>query len=110
MRIHLIRRETIAAFADQHPQGRSSFVEWLLKVKYADWELPSDIKSTFPSADLLGMGSNRVVFDIGGNKYRVIGKYAFGDNQIHLFICWVGAHSDYDKLCKTNAQYTIAVY
>jgi mRNA interferase HigB len=86
MKIHLIRRETVNAYQKQNAQCRVSFDEWLVKLKYADWAIPEDIQSTFPSADLLGKGGNRVVFDIGGNKYRLIAKYAFGDIQVHLFI------------------------
>lgn len=110
MRVHLIRKETVWRFTIQHATSRFSFEEWLFKLKYADWELPSDIVVTFPSADLLGRGSNRVVFDIGGNKYRVIGKYAFGDKQVHLFVCWIGTHSAYDKICKYGVQYSITDY
>jgi mRNA interferase HigB len=65
---------------------------------------------TFPGTDLLGDGSNRAVFDIGGNKYRMIGKYAFGDNQVHLFVCWIGTHAEYNKLCKAGEQYHVSKY
>lgn len=107
MRIHLIRKETIESFVIQHARSRSIFNEWLVKIKYADWEIPSDIKSTFPSADLLGRGTSRVVFDVGGNKYRVIVKYAFGDRNVHLFVCWIGTHAEYNKLCDSMSQYHI---
>ena len=52
------------------PQGRASFGEWLAKLKYADWQVPADIQATFSCTDLLGNGSNRAVFDIGGNKIQ----------------------------------------
>jgi len=84
MKVHLIRKETIAVFVRRNAQSRTSFAEWLIKIKYGDWESPADISAIFPSADLLGNGSHRVVFDIGGNKYRMIGKYVFGDKQMHL--------------------------
>lgn len=84
--------------------------EWLIKLKYADWEVPADMQVTFPSTDLLGKGSSRAVFDIGGNKYRMIGKYAFGDKQAHLFICWIGTHAGYDKLCSVGEQYHVNNY
>lgn len=110
MRIHLIRKESIEAFVLQHASSRSFFNEWLVKIKYADWGIPSDIKSTFPSADLLGKGTNRVVFDIGGNNYRLIVKYVFGDRQVHLFVCWIGTHAEYDKLCEIRMQYHLNNY
>jgi mRNA interferase HigB len=110
MRVHLIRRETIEAYAVENARSRPSFAIWLTAVKYAKWNRPSDIKKTFGSADLLGDGSNRVVFDIGGNNYRMICKYAFGERQVHLFICWIGTHAQYDELCDNKEQYTITNY
>jgi len=110
MRIHLIRKDTIEQFGSKNAQSRGPFEEWLTKLKYADWESTYDMKLTFPSVDLLGNGSNRAVFDIGGNKYRLIGKYAFGEKQIHLFICWIGSHAEYDKICKLNQQFEINIY
>lgn len=110
MRIHLIKRQTIEHFASLHASSRSSLRDWLGKIRYADWESPADIKQTFNSADLLGKSSNRVVFDIGGNNYRMICKYVFGKSQIHLFVCWIGTHAAYDKLCAAGTQYTVNNY
>jgi mRNA interferase HigB len=110
MKVHLIRKETIEGFARQNAQSRASLEEWLTKVKNADWEKPADMQATFRSTDLLGKGSSRAVFDIGGNNYRMICKYAFGDNQVHLFICWIGPHAEYDELCDDDEQYTISIY
>lgn len=66
MKVHLIRKETIEEFAKKNAQSRTSVSEWLVKVKFADWNTPAEIQNTFGSADLLGNNSNRVVFDIGG--------------------------------------------
>jgi mRNA interferase HigB len=82
----------------------------LILLRFADWNVPRDIVSTFNSADILGQGSNRVVFNTGGNKYRMICKYYFGKKKIHLFVKWIGTHSEYDKLCKENKQYHIDQY
>ncbi len=106
MKVHLIRKETIEAYACDNARSRASFEEWLTKLKLAVWNKPTDIQLTFGSADLLGKGSNRVVFDIGGNNYRLICKYAFGEKQVHLFVCWIGTHAQYVKLCKNNEQYS----
>ena len=110
MTIHLIRKDTIELYSIQNAQSRDAFEEWMSKLKNADWVSSADMKSTFPSVDFLGKGSSRAVFDIGGNKYRLIGKYAFGEKQVHLFICWIGSHAEYDKLCKMNDQYTVNLY
>ena len=110
MRVHLIKKQTIQDYIDGHVSGKSSFEYWSEVVKYADWDSPADIQKTFRTADLLGRGTNRVVFDIGGNKYRIICKYHFGSAKIHLFVCWIGPHRKYDQLCKQGDQYTINDY
>ena len=110
MKVHLIRKETIESSVAGNARSKPSFAIWLTAIKYADWNAPSDIKQTFGAADLLGNSSSRVVFDIGGNNYRMICKYAFGNKQVHLFICWIGTHAEYDKLCNNEEQYTITNY
>ena len=110
MKVHLIRIETIENYVLSNARSRSSFEDFLEKLKHASWLKPLDMRSTFGATDLLGKGSNRAVFDIGGNAYRMICKYAFGDRQVHLFICWIGTHAEYSKLCTCNHQYTITQY
>lgn len=108
MRVHLIKRLTIKQFVAKNARGRSSFQNWLTVARFADWNKPEDIRKTFGAADLLGNGSDRVVFDLGGNAYRIICKYVFGEKQVHLFVCWIGTHAEYDKLCADNQQYLIS--
>lgn len=110
MKIHLIKKQTIEEFSLKNARARASFDEWIEKLKYADWLQPADMHATFRTADLLGKSSNRVVFDIGGNTYRMICKYAFGEKEVHLFICWIGTHAEYDKLNQKGEQYSINNY
>ncbi|MEO8403024.1 MAG: type II toxin-antitoxin system HigB family toxin [Chitinophagaceae bacterium] len=79
MRVHLIKQKTIDNYVLYNANGQIYFDEWLSKLKAADWESPADIKSTYHRTDLLGNGSRRVIFNIGGNNYRLICKYAFGE-------------------------------
>lgn len=110
MRIHLIKKQTIEDYVLHNARSRSSFTHWLTIIKYAVWNIPADIQQTFGSADLLGKSSNRVVFDIGGNNYRIICKYVFGENEVHLFVCWVGTHAEYNLLCKNGKQFIVNNY
>lgn len=110
MKVHLIKEKTIRNFVAQYAGSKVSFEEWLSKTKLADWNVPGDIKKTFPTADLLGSGSFRVIFNIGGNSFRMICKYGFGETEVHVFVCWIGTHAEYDKLCREEKQYTISVY
>ncbi len=110
MKVHLIKKQSIEQYALENAGSRSSFNTWLSVLKYADWNQPKDIQSTFGASDLLGNGTSRTVFDIGGNKFRMICKYAFGNRQVHLFVCWIGTHAEYDKLCIRGKQYTINIF
>ena len=110
MKVHLIKRQTIEKFVINNARSRSSFNLFLAALKFVDWFQPNDIQKTFGSADLLGSNSNRVVINIGGNNYRLICKYSFGNKKVHLFICWIGTHAEYDELCNKNQQYTTNSY
>jgi len=72
MKVHLIKRETIEEYVIEQARSRPSFEEWLEKIKRTDWQIPEDIMATFNSADLLGNGCDRVVFDIAGNNFRMM--------------------------------------
>jgi len=110
MRVRLVKEKTIQDFVTRHALSKHSFRTWLNVLKSVDWTTPGDIEDTFGSADLLGGGYNRVVFDIGGNKYRVICGYLFGRKEVHLFVCWMGTHAEYTKLCKRGEQYTVSMF
>lgn len=110
MKVRLIKKKSIVDFAFQNARSRSSFRLWLTFLKMADWAEPGDISKTFISADLLGNGSDRVVFDLAGNNYRMICKYHFGVTKVHLYIKWIGTHAEYTKLCDDNKQYKVNSY
>jgi mRNA interferase HigB len=110
MKVHLIKKQSIESFVQKNARSKSSFECWITTVSNADWNEPKDILSTFNSADILGNHSNRVVFNIGGNNYRLIAAYHFGVSKIHLFIKWIGTHADYTKLCRNGLQYSVTDY
>ena len=110
MKVHLIKRQSIESFVSENAQSKQAFEIWLSIIKRVEWEMPYDIIITFNSADILGNGSERVVFNIGGNKYRMICKYYFGEARVHLFVNWIGTHAAYTKLCNDGNQYTVNVY
>jgi mRNA interferase HigB len=110
MKVHLIKKQTIEDFIKKYAQSRAGFEVWLGLIKWADWEKPSDIVSTFNSADILGKGTDRVVFNIGGNHFRLICKYHFGKTMVHLFVLWIGTHKAYDELCQQGKQYEVKDY
>ncbi len=65
---------------------------WYQVVSHAEWANPADVKATYNTADFVG---NKVVFDIGGNKYRLIAVIDFERHK--LFVRFVLTHKEYDK-------------
>lgn len=110
MRIRLVKEQTIINYCNQNRGSEKYFNNWLFQMKLANWHSPNDVKKTFNSADLLGNGTNRIIFNIGGNNYRIICSYFVGENNFHLYVNWIGTHVEYDKLCSKNKQYTIDKY
>ncbi len=110
MKVHLIKKQSIEDFIKNHQDSFSGFNNFLNLVKHADWNNPGEIIKTFNSSDILGDGTKRVVFNIAGNKYRMICKYQFGNNKVHLFVKWIGTHAEYTKLCNDGKQYDISEY
>lgn len=81
-------------FWKKHPDAETPLKLWFKKVKQAKWNTINDLKKDFPTADYVG--NNRIVFDIKGNKYRII-VLAFFKGQ-KIFIRFVGTHAQYDKI------------
>lgn len=67
---------------------------WVHIVRAADWSRPNDVKLVFRSADLLAHG--RVVFDIGGNKYRLVAAVHYRGKRV--YVRFIGTHEGYDKI------------
>jgi mRNA interferase HigB len=91
---NIIAIKNLVEFYKKHPDAKSSIETWLAIAKAANWEKPSDVVEDFPSADPIK--NNRVVFNIAGNKYRLIVKINYFRQWI--FIKFIGKHSEYEKI------------
>ena len=67
---------------------------WFKKTEHSKWENSSDIKADYSSASILKNG--RVVFNIGGNKYRLVVKIEDAARQV--YIRFIGTHKEYDSI------------
>lgn len=83
-------RESWNLHADSEQQLKS----WFLESSNASWKTPNDVKLEYPNASILS--SNRVVFNIKGNKYRLIVKINY--NHQLVWIRFVGTHAEYNKI------------
>jgi mRNA interferase HigB len=92
--MRIVARRTIREFWECHPDVEQSLRAWYYDAKRAVWKSPADIKRTYANASLLG--EHRVVFNIKGNRYRLVAaiNYPF---QI-CYIRFVGTHKEYDGI------------
>ena len=87
--------EAVAArFAGKHADARKPLQRFLAIAREADWPHFPAVRRTFPATDF-GRQSGRLIFDIGGNKYRLIASVDFTE-QI-LVIERVLTHEEYDQ-------------
>jgi len=97
--MRIISVGTLKAFWEQpaHRDAEQPLRTWVKVVKAAQWSDPPAVKPMFRSADILQDG--RVVFDIGGYKYRLV---VWVNYQFSIFyVRFIGTHRDYDRI---NAQ------
>jgi mRNA interferase HigB len=92
--MRIIARSTLREFWEVHTEAESALRAWIDDVVQADWQSPSDIKSIYANASIIA--NNRVVFNIKGNKYRLIVHVRY-DISI-IFIRFIGSHAEYDKV------------
>lgn len=92
--MRVISRKTLREFAEQHPDARHALEAWYADVKHATWKTPADIKDVYRNASILA--NNRVVFNIKGNKYRLVVAIQY-EHEI-VYIRFIGSHREYDKI------------
>jgi mRNA interferase HigB len=94
MRIVSIR--TLREFWRRHPDAQTPLRNWFCATEAADWSSFMDVRQTFGSADTakVGSGNTVTVFDIGGNKYRLIAAIHYNTGVVYALM--VLTHKEYD--------------
>lgn len=92
--MHIISRKPLREFSEKHPRAKTPLDAWFSEVSRARWTSFADVRATCGSADVVA--GNRVIFDIGGNKYRLVVKIAYKCGKI--FVRFVGTHAEYDRI------------
>ena len=85
-------------FWEKHSDSEQQLKSWFQETSNAEWNSPNDIKIEYPSASILS--NNRVVFNIKGNKYRLIVRINYDYKM--AWIRFVGTHAEYDKIDSTK--------
>lgn len=90
--MHIISKKKLREFWEEHPRAQAPLEAWYQVVKNAEWKAFSDVRKTFNTADQVGKFT---VFDIGGNKFRLIAVIHF--NRGKVFVRHVLTHAEYDE-------------
>jgi mRNA interferase HigB len=90
----VVKKKTVQDFWLRHPQAEPPLRAWLKDAEWANWRTIHGIKAYARSADMVG--DDRVVFNVGGNKYRLVVLCLLSKGR--LYVRFVGAHAEYDRI------------
>ncbi|MFA9388794.1 MAG: type II toxin-antitoxin system HigB family toxin [Prolixibacteraceae bacterium] len=96
--MRVIAKKILRDFWEKYTDSEQQLKTWYKEASKASWENPNDIKDEYAKASILQSG--RVVFDICGNKYRLIVDINF--KRQWVFIRFIGTHKEYDKVDADN--------
>lgn len=89
--MHVISKAKLRGFWERHPDAEGPLGDWYKLAEHAHWKKFADVRADYRSADQVGKFT---VFNIGGNKYRLIAAIHF--NRGKVFVRYVLTHEEYD--------------
>ena len=90
--MNVISKRGLRKLTAKHPGAETDALDWYRVANAADWSCFADVRSTFPGSDLVG---EVLVFNIGGNSYRLIATVFFAAREIYLKALLT--HKEYDR-------------
>ena len=90
--MHLITRKRLNEFAEKYPETKTALAQWYYLAKHNNFSNLAELRAIFSSADLVG---KLTVFNIGGNKVRLIAAIHY--NRRKIYIRAVLTHAEYDE-------------
>lgn len=98
---NIITRKTLLEYCSKYPDAALALQNWYYGLLSYGFKNFNELKEVYGNASLVG--DDRVVFNILGNKYRLVVRIVFEFKTVQ--IKWFGSHSEYDKINVTNIQY-----
>lgn len=94
--MHIVAVSSLAKYYAQPDRGDSEapLQAWLDVARFAKWTAPADVKAQFGNASFVG--NNRVVFNVAGNKYRLVVAFAY--RMQWGYVKFIGTHAEYDEI------------
>ena len=105
--MRIIARSTLRHFVEAnagrrgHSALKAALEAWFAEARKAKWKSASDVKRLYATASIIS--SDRVVFNIKGNDYRLV--VAIDYEKGIVWIKWIGTHREYDRIDVTKVQY-----
>lgn len=90
----ILSKSSLRKFWEKHPDSEQYLKTWYERVRNSDWKSPNDIKNAYASASIIS--DNRVVFNIKGNRYRLVVKFNYARQW--AFIRFIGTHEEYNNI------------
>ena len=90
--MHVISKKVLKGFWTKYPDSKTPLKAWFRTMRRSSYETLNQLRETFPKADKV---DDKIVFDIGGNKYRLIAVIHL--NRGKVFIRDVLTHKEYDE-------------
>ncbi len=92
--MQIVARKVLIQFWTRHPQAEMPLRNWYAIVSRAMWRSPADVKAEFRTADFVS--DNRVIFNVAGNKYRLIVHVSYEYRRV--LVKFIGTHAEYDRI------------
>ncbi|RXH24400.1 toxin RelE [Bradyrhizobium nanningense] len=93
--MNVIAGKALKIFWERYPQAETPLGTWHEIVSKGDWSCPADLKRAFGN-NIDFVGDNRAIFDVGGNKYRLV--VHFSSKFKTALIKFVGTRAEYDGI------------
>jgi mRNA interferase HigB len=95
--MRVIRQLPLQTFWENHPAAEQPLKDWYRITSKAAWRDFPQVKATFGQTDqaTVKSGNTVAIFDIGGNKYRLIAKISYAKGKV--YVLRVLTHREYDK-------------
>ncbi len=98
---NIIARKTLLVYIKAYPDAATPLQEWYHEILKMEFKHFNELKEVFRNASIVG--DDRVVFNIKGNRYRLVVRVVFDYKTIQ--IKWFGTHKEYDTIDVTSVQY-----
>ena len=92
--MRIISKRKLREFWERHADAEAPLLAWYREAEKEDWDTPAKLKTRYPNASILG--GNRAVFNIKGNRYRLVVKINYPGRIV--YVRFVGTHADYDRV------------